>query len=48
MKKLGLGRGLDALLPDSDLENASVRQIALTEIDRHPDQPRRRFDDERA
>ncbi len=45
MKKLGLGRGLDALLPDSDLENASVRQIALTEIDRNPDQPRRRFDD---
>ena len=41
MKKTGLGRGLDALLPESsDLEN-TVSMIAITELDRNPDQPRR-------
>ena len=45
MKKNGLGRGLDALLPDSnDLEN-TVSMIAVTELDRNPDQPRRDFDE---
>ena len=43
MKKTGLGRGLDALLPESnDLEN-TVSMIAITELDRNPDQPRRDF-----
>jgi ParB family chromosome partitioning protein len=46
MKKMGLGRGLDALLPDSDLDAASVTQIPLNEIDRNPAQPRRKFDEE--
>lgn len=45
MKKTGLGRGLDALLPESsDLEN-TVSMIAVTELDRNPDQPRREFDE---
>ena len=45
MKKTGLGRGLDALLPESnDLEN-TVSMIAITELDRNPDQPRREFDE---
>ena len=46
MKKMGLGRGLDVLLPESnDLENM-VSMIAITELDRNPDQPRREFDEE--
>ena len=45
MKKLGLGRGLDALLPETNnLENV-VSMIAITELDRNPDQPRRDFDE---
>ena len=46
MKKLGLGRGLDALLPDTGAEESGVRQIPLSQIDRNPGQPRVRFDDE--
>ena len=45
MKKTGLGRGLDALLPETnDLENL-ISMIAVTELDRNPDQPRRDFDE---
>lgn len=45
MKKMGLGRGLDALLPEDDAAQAGdIRAIAITEIDRNPDQPRRTFD----
>ena len=45
MKKTGLGRGLDALLPESnDLDNM-VSMIPITELDRNPDQPRRDFDE---
>ena len=45
MKKTGLGRGLDALLPETnDLENM-VSMIPVTELDRNPDQPRRDFDE---
>jgi len=45
MKKTGLGRGLDALLPESgELEN-DVRMIGLTELDPNPAQPRRGFDE---
>ena len=45
MKKMGLGRGLDALLPETnDLDNM-VSMIEVTEIDRNPDQPRRDFDE---
>lgn len=46
MKKTGLGRGLDALLPEeNDLQN-TVSMIAITELDRNPEQPRREFDEE--
>ena len=45
MKKMGLGRGLDALLPESNDLNNMVSMIAVTEIDRNPDQPRRDFDE---
>lgn len=45
-KKMGLGRGLDALLPEVEDQDAVIREIPLTDIDRNPDQPRRRFDEE--
>lgn len=47
MKKTGLGRGLDVLLPDEPtFEGSDIRNIPITEIDRNPDQPRRVFDEE--
>ena len=45
-QKLGLGRGLDALLPEIEEQDASIREISVTEIDRNPQQPRRTFDEE--
>lgn len=45
MKKMGLGRGLDALLPDSGENSGLARMIDMTELDRNPDQPRREFDE---
>ena len=45
MKKMGLGRGLDALLPETNDTDNMVSMIAVTEIDRNPDQPRRDFDE---
>lgn len=46
MKKMGLGRGLDALLPETNNLENMVSMIAITELDRNPDQPRREFDEE--
>jgi len=46
MKKTGLGRGLDVLLPESIEAENGIRMIDITEIDRNPDQPRREFDEE--
>ena len=46
MKKTGLGRGLDALLPDIGGDEGGVRQIPLSQIDRNPGQPRQAFDDD--
>jgi len=43
--KRGLGRGLDILLPESDMPTGSM-EIAVSEIDPNPDQPRRAFDQE--
>ena len=40
MKKMGLGRGLDALLPETNDTDNLVSMIAVTEIDRNPGQPR--------
>ena len=45
-KKMGLGRGLDALLPEIEEQESAVREIAITDIDRNPQQPRRAFDEE--
>ncbi|MBP3644976.1 MAG: ParB/RepB/Spo0J family partition protein [Clostridia bacterium] len=45
MKRGGLGRGLDVLLPQSDsLLETVVRDIAIDDIDPNTDQPRRDFD----
>lgn len=45
MKRGGLGRGLDALLPQTDsLLETVVRDIPIDEIDPNADQPRREFD----
>ena len=41
--KHGLARGLDALLPETDLP-AGVTEIAVNQLDPNPDQPRRTFD----
>ncbi len=45
MKKTGLGRGLDALLPETGDPENTVSMIAITELDRNPDQPRKEFDE---
>lgn len=47
VKRGGLGRGLDALLPQTDtLLETVVRDIAIEDIDPNTDQPRREFDKE--
>lgn len=47
MKKTGLGRGLDVLLPQSDeLLETLVRDISIQEIDPNTAQPRKEFDRE--
>ena len=45
-KSRGLGRGLDALLPESDDMEAGLQQIPIGEIDPNGDQPRQTFSDE--
>ncbi len=46
-KTRGLARGLDALLPESDLTTAGAGQeIAIGDIDPNPDQPRHVFTEE--
>lgn len=46
-KSHGLGRGLDALLPEgSEINQGSVQEIAIGDIDPNPDQPRRTFPEE--
>jgi len=46
MKRKGLGRGLDALMPEAPrpLESDRVALVDIGEIDPNPKQPRRRFD----
>lgn len=48
MRKTGLGRGLDVLLPQTDElpEGTVVRDIPIVEIDPNQSQPRREFDKE--
>ena len=46
-KSLGLGRCLDALLPEADESlSGGVQEIAIGDIDPNPDQPRRVFQEE--
>ena len=45
-KSHGLGRGLDALLPEADMTATSGQEIAIGDIDPNPDQPRRVFQEE--
>ncbi len=45
MKRTGLGRGLDALMPElPETDSERVALIAIGDIDPNPGQPRRRFD----
>ena len=49
-KNTGLGRGLDALLDDFDLDTvkeSGVREVNLYDIDTNPSQPRKTFDPEK-
>ena len=46
---IGTGRGLDALIDTSDVKtegSSNLNEIALTQIEPNPDQPRREFDPE--
>ncbi|MDO4853272.1 MAG: ParB/RepB/Spo0J family partition protein [Clostridia bacterium] len=48
--KKGLGKGLDALLDELDLQErqtGNVEQVSLYDIDTNPDQPRKTFDEEK-
>ena len=48
--KKGLGRGLDALLDELELQEGqtgTVKQVSLYDIDTNPDQPRKSFDEEK-
>jgi ParB family chromosome partitioning protein len=47
MSRRGLGRGLDALLPQgSDDEGSGLKHVAIDAIDPNPHQPRERFEDD--
>lgn len=52
-KMTGLGKGLDALFSDNikvkeeKMEGEVVQQIKITEIEPNPEQPRKRFDDDK-
>lgn len=46
-KSHGLGRGLDALLPEeNEISQGAVQEIAVGDIDPNPEQPRRTFPEE--
>ena len=48
-KTHGLGRGLDSLFQDMEIEEAGgsgILEIAVGKLDPNPDQPRQTFDDE--
>ena len=45
-KNRGLGRGLDALLPEAEDFGASVQELDIGDIDPNPEQPRRSFSEE--
>ena len=49
-KKTGLGKGLDALFGDVNLEemqeNDVLRNLKITEVEPNSEQPRKKFDEE--
>lgn len=44
VQKRGLGRGLSALIPAAEPTHASTQEIALSDLEMNPFQPRRHFD----
>lgn len=47
IKKSGLGKGLDALIPETDSTDNSIIKIKLNLIKPNENQPRRNFDEEK-
>jgi len=43
-QKRGMGRGLAAILPEKEAGGPELRELAVTEIEPNPDQPRAKFD----
>jgi ParB family chromosome partitioning protein len=43
-RRRGMGRGLAAILPESAEGGPELRELAVTEIEPNPDQPRAKFD----
>lgn len=43
MKKFGLGKGLEALIPHTDLERGELVEVNLDKIEPNPHQPREKF-----
>jgi ParB family chromosome partitioning protein len=43
-RKRGMGRGLAAILPESNAGGPELRELAVTEIEPNPEQPRAKFD----
>src|SRR6187399_2460688 len=43
-RRRGMGRGLAAILPESEEGGPELRELAVTEIEPNPDQPRAKFD----
>lgn len=46
MSRRALGRGLKALIPESDASMGSARPVPVAQIEPNPNQPRRYFDEE--
>jgi ParB family chromosome partitioning protein len=44
-REIGLGRGFDSLIPQQQVDEKSIQEIAVSEIVANPYQPRREFDD---
>ncbi|NLO97369.1 MAG: ParB/RepB/Spo0J family partition protein [Peptococcaceae bacterium] len=47
MSKKRLGRGLGALITESETDSGQIKEILLTDIVSNPDQPRQDFDEEK-
>ncbi len=43
-RRRGMGRGLSAILPDSNAGGPELRELEVTQIEPNPDQPRAKFD----